>query len=298
MCDSPTGLLVFALKGLRLLAPRLPFTPEQIITFTNLAWLPGPEYAMRFWAHCATHDNNINNNNARKEAAKKPAMRPRVGITVFLGETGTTGGEGAGPDTTAAPLPEASERTVQVDAPTKADAGAGYVCPAWANARYSVLFSQRAQGVPGLLAWERPHVILTGLRGLAAEVLKADGRLRAGELAGGGDTVPLEGVVSPGDEAAGAEGDDGGLRPPPRPILEQGDSSRTQVASQPPSSPKGKEPEMASPITAAADQPGSPWAPAKDGEEGEEERSIREGTPDTVVLVTAPTPKEEETAKK
>lgn len=295
MCDSPTGLLVFALKGLRLLAPRLPFTPEQIITFTNLAWLPGPEYAMRFWAHCATHDSD-SNNNTRKEAAKKPATRPRVGITVFLGETGTEG-EGGGTDNAA--LPEANDRTVQVEAPTKVDAGAGYVCPAWANAHYSVLFSQRAHGLPGLLAWERPHVILTGLRGLAAEVLKADGRLRASPAEG--DTVPLEGVVSPGDdEAAGAGGeggDDGGLQPPQRPILEQGDSSRTQVASQPPSSPKGKEPEMVSPITAAADQdrnPGSPWAPAKDGEE-EEERSIREGTPDTVVLVTAP--KEDEDAK-
>ncbi|KAI7783655.1 epoxide hydrolase [Diaporthe eres] len=293
MCDSPTGLLVFALKGLRLLAPRLPFTPEQIITFTNLAWLPGPEYAMRFWAHCATHDSD--DNNARKEAAKKPATRPRVGITVFLGEA-ETGGEGGGTDTAA--LPEANERTVQVEAPTKVDAGAGYVCPAWANAHYSVLFSQRAHGVPGLLAWERPHVILTGLRGLAAEVLKADGRLRASPAEG--DTVPLEGVVSPGDEAAGAGGeggDGGGLQPPQRPVLEQGDSSRTQVASQPPSSPKGKEPEMASPITAAAaDQdrnPGSPWAPVKDGEE--EERSIREGTPDTVILVTAP--KEDEDAR-
>lgn len=294
MCDSPTGLLVFALKGLRLLAPRLPFTPEQIITFTNLAWLPGPEYAMRFWAHCATHDNI---NTTRTDAPKKSATRPRVGITVFLGETGTgdeEGGSAAG--AAAAAAPEANDRTVQLEAPTKADAGAGYVCPAWANAHYSVLFSQRAHGVPGLLAWERPHVILTGLRGLAAEVLKADGRLRPSPA--GAETAPLEGVVSPGDEAAG--GDDDGLKPPPRPILEQGDSSRTQVASQPPSSPKGKEPEMASPITAAADQdrkPPSPWAPAKDGEEEEEERSIREGTPDTVVLVTAPTPKEEEIAK-
>lgn len=291
MCDSPTGLLVFALKGLRLLAPRLPFTPEQIITFTNLAWLPGPEYAMRFWAHCATHDTNT-----REETPKKTAARPRVGITVFLGEAETGGGEGArGPDAAAAP--EASDRTVQLEAPTKADAGAAYVCPAWANARYSVLFSQRAQGLPGLLAWERPHVILTGLRGLAAEVLRVDERVRP--AAAGGDTVPLEGVVSPGDEAAG--NDDDGLKPPPRPILEQGDSSRTQVASQPPSSPKGKEPEMASPITAAADQergPGSPWAPAKDGDEDEEDRSIREGTPDTVVLVTAPTPMEEGEAAK
>lgn len=287
MCDSPTGLLVFALKGLRLLAPRLPFTPEQIITFTNLAWLPGPEYAMRFWAHCATHDSAV------KEAPKKPATRPRVGITVFLGETGI-GGEDAGGSDAAAAAPEASDRTVQVEAPTKADTGTGYVCPAWANTHYNVLFSQRERGVPGLLAWERPHVILTGLRGLAAEVLKADGRLRAPPA--GTETAPLEGVVSPGDEAAGAGGeggggDDSGLKPPPRPILEQGDSSRTQVASQPPSSPKGKEPEMASPTIAAADQernPGSPWAPVKDGDEEEEERSIREGTPDTVVLVTAP----------
>lgn len=284
MCDSPTGLLVFALKGLRLLAARLPFTPQQIITFTNLAWLPGPEYAMRFWAHCATHDNS----DEKKEAPKKPAARPRVGITVFLGET-ETGGGGGGSDTTAAL--EAGETTVQVEAPSKADAGMGYVCPAWANAHYSVLFSQRTRGVPGLLAWERPHVILTGLRGLSAALVKADGRFRAS--ADADNTVPMEGVASPGEAA----GDDGGLMPPPRPILEQGDSSRTQVASQPPSSPKGKEPEMASPSIAAADKErnlGSPQA-LKPEEELEEERSIREGTPDTVVLVTAP--KEEDAPK-
>lgn len=278
MCDSPTGLLVFALKGLRLLAPRLPFTPQQIITFTNLAWLPGPEYAMRFWAHCATHDVS----NDKREAPKKPAARPRVGITVFLGET-DIGGEGGGSDTTAAL--EEGERTVQVEAPTKADAGTGYVCPAWANAHYSVLFSQRTRGVPGLLAWERPQVILLGLRGLSAELLKADGRFRASKT-DAENTVPMEGVASPD----GAAGDDGGLMPPSRPILEQGDSSRTQVASQPPSSPKGKEPEMASPSIAAADKDRNPGSPQglKPEEELEEERSIREGTPDTVVLVTAP----------
>ncbi|KAH8771973.1 epoxide hydrolase [Diaporthe sp. PMI_573] len=255
MCDSPTGLLVFALKGLRLLAPRLPFTPQQIITFTNLAWLPGPEYAMRFWAHCATHDDN----DAKAEAPKRPATRPRVGITVFLGEAGTGGGDGSGNDAVAAL--ESGERTVQLEAPTKADASTGYVCPAWANAHYSVLFSQRARGLPGLLAWERPHVILTGLRGLAAELLRTDGRLRASP-AGADCTVPMEGV-----------------------------------ASQPPSSPKGKEPEMASPSIAAAGQdrnPGSPQA-VKAEEKAEEERSIREGTPDTVVLVTAP--KDEDAAK-
>lgn len=279
MCDSPTGLLVFALKGLRLLAPRLPFTPQQIITFTNLAWLPGPEYAMRFWAHCATHDDN----DAKTEALKKPATRPRVGITVFLGDTETEG-EGRSGNDGAAAL-EAGERTVQLEAPTKADAGTGYVCPAWANTHYSVLFSQRTRGAPGLLAWERPHVILTGLRGLSAELLKADGRLRAEAVEADG-TVPMEGVASP-DEGAD---DDGGLKPPPRPVLEQGDSSRTQVASQPPSSPKGKEPEMASPSLAATGQEPNPGSPRglKAEEELEEDRSIREGTPDTVVLVTAP----------
>lgn len=286
MCDSPTGLLVFALKGLRLLAPRLPFTPQQIITFTNLAWLPGPEYAMRFWAHCATHDDS----DVKKEAPNKQATRPRVGITVFLGETETGGEDRSGNDAAAAS--ELGDRTVQLEAPTKTDAGMGYVCPAWANAHYSVLFSQRARGAPGLLAWERPHVILTGLRGLSAELLKADGRLRASSADADG-TVPMEGVTAP-DEAAG---DNGGLLPPPRPILEQGDSSRTQVASQPPSSPKGKELEMASPSIAAADKDGNLGSPQglKPEEELEEERSIREGTPDTVVLVTAP--KEEDVAK-
>ncbi|KAJ0116247.1 hypothetical protein J7T55_005193 [Diaporthe amygdali] len=281
MCDSPTGLLVFALKGLRLLAPRLPFTPEQIITFTNLAWLPGPEYAMRFWAHCATHDNASNTEGPKK----KPATRPRVGITVFLGETGE--GEGANA------AQEASDRTVQLEAPTKVDANTGYVCPAWANTHYSVLSSQRVQGVPGLLAWERPHVILTGLRGLAAEVVKVNRRLRAAPEAEETTTAPLESVVSPDAAAAGDDG--GGLQPPPRPVLEQGDSSRTQVASQPPSSPKGKEPGLASPLASPFASPVASPAAKGEGdrklgspEPDEDDRSIREGTPDTVVLVTAP----------
>lgn len=272
MCDSPTGLLVFALKGLRLLAPRLPFTPEQIITFTNLAWLPGPEYAMRFWAHCATHDKT------RSDTPKKQATRPRVGITVFLGETGADAGTGE----RAVAAQDANDRTIQLEAPTKTDASTGYVCPAWANTHYSVLFSQRARGLPGLLAWERPHVILTGLRGLAKEILRVDRRLQAAPVEEEeANTVPLEGVVSPGAEDQG----EGGLAPPPRPLLEQGDSSRTQVASQPPSSPKGKEPEMASPLTAEEGKGRDLVTPEMDEEE---DRSIREGTPDTVVLVTAP----------
>lgn len=48
LCDSPTGMLVFMLRGLRAMgldetALSSPFfTHEKIITLTNMLWLPGP----------------------------------------------------------------------------------------------------------------------------------------------------------------------------------------------------------------------------------------------------------------
>lgn len=253
MCDSPTGLLAFALKGLRLLEPQKPFTAEQVITLTNLAWLPGPEYAMRFWAHCAELQD------AKVKKTPKIA-KPNVAITVFLG--GEDGSDGD--DTTAR---EVGEGAIPLDLPLKTKAGVGYTCPAWGKAHYNVLFSQRVTGKPGLLAWDRPETILAGVRGLATELLKVDKRLQPVTEA---PTAPLENVVVANEETRAEEG---GLKPPERPNLEQGDSSRTQVASQPPSSPKGKEPEMTGP----EDTP------------KQKADSAREGTPDTVVLVTAPT---------
>ncbi|KAI1422177.1 alpha/beta-hydrolase [Xylaria sp. FL1777] len=159
LCDSPTGLLVFVMNGLRLLAPKKEFTPTEIINFTQLAWLPGPEAAMRFWAHCARHPETIDH--------KKPSkQRPHVALTVFIGE-----GQKAGP---------------QSNGGTDAAASAGvfdgakqpYSCPSWAKTRYDVLHTARASGNPGLLAWERPEIIAAGVRGLAAAVLKVDGRLK------------------------------------------------------------------------------------------------------------------------
>lgn len=156
LCDSPTGLLVFVMKGLRLLAPSREFTPTEIVNFTQLAWLPGPESAMRFWAYCQRHP---------ERAGARSAGKPRVALTVFLGGERTpsrrnNGSGNAGPDT------DVSEG---VRSP--------YFCPAWARSRYEVLYTNRASGDAGLLAWERPELIASGVRGLAAAVLKVDQRL-------------------------------------------------------------------------------------------------------------------------
>ncbi|KAJ3567997.1 hypothetical protein NPX13_g6575 [Xylaria arbuscula] len=156
LCDSPTGLLVFVMKGLRLLAPHKEFTPAEIINFTQLAWLPGPEAAMRFWAHCARHPET---------PGKKPPKKPHVALTVFLGD-----------EQKAAPQ---SNDNANEDASVYVDvAKPPYSCPAWADTRYNVLHTNRASGSPGFLAWERPDIIAAGVRGLSAAVLKVDKRLQ------------------------------------------------------------------------------------------------------------------------
>ncbi|KAI0379909.1 alpha/beta-hydrolase [Hypomontagnella monticulosa] len=176
LCDSPTGLLVFVLKSLRLLGSKKEFTPTEIINFTELAWLPGPESSMRFWAHCVRHP----------EVEKKTTSRPRIGITVFLGDESST-------STTA----EAGATDSVQD-----DAKDHYTCPSWANAKYNVIYSNRAAGKSGLLAWERPEIIVAGVKGIAASLLKWDSRLRrsteptsASEPA----VVPLQQVVVQSD---------------------------------------------------------------------------------------------------
>ncbi|KAI0876985.1 alpha/beta-hydrolase [Hypoxylon argillaceum] len=157
LCDSPTGLLVFVMKGLRLFAPQKEFTPTEIINFTQFAWLPGPESAMRFWAYCLRHPENV--------IKKKSTGKPRVALTVFLGCE-----------------PNTAESSNSGNAGTHAGVSDGarspYSCPSWAKLRYQVLYTNRVGGEPGLLAWERPEIIATGVRGLAAGVLKVDKRLK------------------------------------------------------------------------------------------------------------------------
>lgn len=182
LCDSPTGLLVFVLKSLRLLSSKKEFTPTELINITELAWLPGPESAMRFWAHCVRHPEKVE---------KKNSVKPRVGITVFLGdEPGTdvnaeTETE-AGADANAGVLDEAEAKD-------------GYTCPSWANTKYNVLYTHRATGRSGLLAWERPELIAAGIRGVAGSILKWDTRLRQAETP---TVAPLEQVVIHSDVAS------------------------------------------------------------------------------------------------
>lgn len=210
LCDSPTGLLVFVLKSLRLLGSKKEFTPTEIINFTELAWLPGPEASMRFWAHCVRHP----------EVEKKTTSRPRIGITVFLGDE---------PNTSAA-----------VEAETEAGKSAGddtkdqYTCPSWANAKYNVVYTNRATGKPGLLAWERPEIIGAGVRGIAASLMRWDSRLRrtTGPTPASAPVAPLEQVVVHSD-TAGNQPTSAPTNPTPALLAPPGAEERSQPVNRP-----------------------------------------------------------------
>ncbi|KAI0898000.1 alpha/beta-hydrolase [Annulohypoxylon nitens] len=189
LCDSPTGLLVFILKILRLLSPKKKFTPTEVINFTQLAWLPGPESALRFWAHCVMHP---------EQAEKKVALKPKVGITVFLGDKPNA--------------EEDAEAAAEIDELVQDEANDSYTCPSWANAKYKVVYTNRATGKSGLLAWERPEIIAAGVRGIAASILKSDSRLRPSPAPA---TAPLEQVVVQSDTAAGEQPASSPINPSP-----------------------------------------------------------------------------------
>ncbi|KAF4469279.1 epoxide hydrolase [Fusarium albosuccineum] len=154
LCDSPTGLLLYVLKVLRTLGPKKELTPEDIITLTQLIWLPGPEAALRFWAQSASQIEPVE--------SKKPTRKPKVAITVFTGDE------------------EQSEQQRTLPRPAKTT----YACPSWANTEYQVLHLSRASGTPGFLAWDRPDVIVDGARGLAKEILAKDKRMQVSEQPG------------------------------------------------------------------------------------------------------------------
>jgi hypothetical protein len=82
LCDSPVGLLSLVLNGLQRISPGHSLGHTEIINLTQLAWLPGPEGAMRFWS------------GAEAEASSKISWSPtKTAVTVFLGtgEGGTSG---------------------------------------------------------------------------------------------------------------------------------------------------------------------------------------------------------------
>ncbi|KAF6845170.1 epoxide hydrolase [Colletotrichum musicola] len=173
LCDSPVGLLALVLKVLRVLGARRDFSPIDVVTLTQAAWLPGPESAMRFWAHCLAHE---------ERPARKPTTRPKIGLTVFSGDE------------------EAREDDVEARAVSPRPPAGSYACPAWANVSYDVLHTQRVPGVAGLVAWDSPELIFAVVRGLAKELVSRDGRLRSAEQPG---TAPLQGVTIQSDSAPG-----------------------------------------------------------------------------------------------
>lgn len=146
LCDSPVGLLSLVTSALRKRSPEHRFGKEEVIDVTQLAWLPGPEAGMRFWAGAVSEVEEI-------QLVRGGGKRARVGVTVF-------GVDGVG---------------VEKD-------GKGYVCPAWGEPRHDVVFSQRVAGRAGLVAWERGNVVVEGVRGLARAVGRVDSRLQIGEL--------------------------------------------------------------------------------------------------------------------
>ncbi|KAI6782435.1 epoxide hydrolase [Emericellopsis cladophorae] len=175
LCDSPTGLLLFVLMILRVLGADKDFSSQELITLTELTWLPGPESMMRFWAYSAI----------QSEEEKRPATRPKVAVTVFAGLDEASGAERPA-ETAVLPLP--------VNHP--------YVCPVWGRSNYDVVAKQCVPGTPGLIAWKRPEVLVHGVRRLAEKILAKDTRMQMTEQPG---AVLLGQIVSGGYAHAPAD---------------------------------------------------------------------------------------------
>ncbi|KAK1835780.1 epoxide hydrolase [Podospora conica] len=73
LCDSPVGMLVYVVRALG-----TGLAPERVVTMAKLAWLPGPEHLLRFWAGCERAE----------EGPPAGKRRGRVGVTVFGGGGG------------------------------------------------------------------------------------------------------------------------------------------------------------------------------------------------------------------
>lgn len=201
LCDSPTGLLVQVIKNLRTHAPRKEFTQTEVLDFTQLSWLPGPEAALRYWASCSENPEPVKSTQASR--------RPRVAITVFQHPEDTT---------------VEAATSVAITAVKGPPLVPSYTCPAWANPKYQVLHTIRAAGKPGLLAWERPEIVADGARKLAAGVLKLDKRLRPSDA--DASTVPFAGVSVDGEQStapspsAGSQTVNGSTRAAPPPLTQ------------------------------------------------------------------------------
>ncbi|GAO16473.1 hypothetical protein UVI_02011160 [Ustilaginoidea virens] len=196
LCDSPTGLLLFVIMVLRLLGPKHDFSSGDIIQLAELTWLPGPEGTMRLWAHCSSERDEL----------PRPSRKPKVGITAF---SGSTDGETGTQQQTCSAASSPDEHT----------------CLAWAKTTYNVVSWQKAPGSSGLLAWERPEVLVAGVRALAKVVFPKDDSRRqaAKEAAKKPRITSLERVVLGENESARAEGSGTTIRGDAPPTLASDD---------------------------------------------------------------------------
>ncbi|KAK4179500.1 putative epoxide hydrolase [Triangularia setosa] len=195
LCDSPVGMLAFVLRHLRqnasgnggVIGAKGTFTKEELITLTNLAWLPGPEGLLRFWSGTSLHHPS-------HQAPTQTQTKPKVGVTVFASSytpsTTTTA--------TAAPTHEKDEVELDLSnlGENQGKTRAKFYPPAWAHSSYSVLSTTRIDSQPptSLLPFEQADIIYDGIRALAKEVLKTDKRIIP--------VAPLTGIVI--DPAAAA----------------------------------------------------------------------------------------------
>lgn len=177
LCDSPVGLLLFVMMLLKVSGSAKQFSSREIITFTEMTWLPGPEGALRFWAHCAKGVGS---------QPKPNKKRPKAALSVFLGDSDT---------------PRHSHDKHAVVPPLVAIDR--YACPTWVARHFDVLCTARVSGQAGMVAWERPEVIFKGVRGLATAILAHDTRMRVAEQPG--MALLEQVVVDGGDGVAPAE---------------------------------------------------------------------------------------------
>ncbi|CCE27773.1 related to epoxide hydrolase [Claviceps purpurea 20.1] len=158
LCDSPASLLLFILVILRNLGPEHEFSNRDVIKMVSLTWLPGPEETMRLWANCCSSSDDLSSS----------SLKPKVGVTIFSGANSETRGNSRQRDSL--PLPVSSPGV--------------HTCLAWGRSRFNIVSSQTVAGSPGLLAWDRPEVIVKGVRELAKAIIASDDRLQAAKEPG------------------------------------------------------------------------------------------------------------------
>ncbi|KAK0739780.1 Alpha/Beta hydrolase protein [Apiosordaria backusii] len=194
LCDSPVGMLAFVLRHLKqnssnsVIGARGTFTKEELITLTNLAWLPGPEGLLRFWSGTSLHHPAAAAHHHQPPARSSQTKKPKVGVTVFASSYSTT----TATTETTVQEKETGEELDLSSLGGKPDNGrpkAKFYPPAWAHSSYTVLHTTRIDSHPptSLLPFESPEVISSGIRSLAAELLKTDKRIIP--------VAPLTGIV-------------------------------------------------------------------------------------------------------